>query len=109
MIQSLFTDKVIEIRWSSCALGGSVAIGEICAGTALRLFGKALKAHWQMRTGAAGMCDFVADHASVGLGDDSKAIALTTMAGFSVGYVELLALVMVPFTVAPGDVRHALD
>jgi hypothetical protein len=60
-----------------------------------------------MRLGAAGMCVFVAGLASVRLADNEKAIALTTMAGLSVGYVELLALVMVPFTVKPGEIGLA--
>lgn len=60
-----------------------------------------------MRAAAVGMCAFVAGLSSVQLGDNTKAIALTAMAGLSVGYVELLALVMVPFTVKPGDIGLA--
>ena len=60
-----------------------------------------------MRAGAAGMCAFVAALSSVHLHDNAKAIALCALSGLSVGYVELLALVMVPFTVKPGDIGLA--
>lgn len=84
-----------------------VAFGQILAGFTIRPFGKALKAHWQMRAGAAGMCAFVAAMSSVGLKDNAKAIVLCAMSALSVGYVELLALVLVPFTVKPGDIGLA--
>lgn len=90
-----------------CALGGSVAAGQICAGITIRPFGKALKAHWQMRVAAMGMCSFVAGMAAVTIDRGNMAIAFMALAGFSVGYVELLALIMVPFTCPPGDIGLA--
>lgn len=84
-----------------------MAVGQILAGLTIRPFGKGLKAHWQMRAAAAGMCAFVAALASVGVNDSSRAIALCALSGLSVGYVELLALILVPFTVKPGDIGLA--
>lgn len=60
-----------------------------------------------MRAGAAGMCAFVAALSSVHLNDNAKAIAFCALSGLSVGYVELLALIMMPFTVKPGDIGLA--
>lgn len=107
MVSSLFTTDILKVGWYSAALGGSVAVGQISAGITLRPFGRALKAHWQMRVAAMGMAAFVAAMASVGVSQHSLAITLITLSGFSVGYVELLALVMVPFTVDPGDIGLA--
>lgn len=107
MVSSLFTTDILKIGWYSAALGGSVAVGQICSGITLRPFGKALKAHWQMRVAAMGMASFVAAMAAVTVSRHSLAIALITLSGFSVGYVELLALVMVPFTVDASDIGLA--
>lgn len=107
MVTALFTTDVLKVGWYSCALGGSVAIGQISAGITIRPFGKALKAHWQLRMASIGLASFVAALAAVKVGEGSLAIALVTLAGFCVGYVELLALVMVPFTVSHGEIGMA--
>jgi hypothetical protein len=66
-----------------------------------------MKAHWQLRISAAGMASFVAGLAAVTVSRGNLAIALMTLAGFCVGYVELLALILVPFTCAPRDIGLA--
>lgn len=84
-----------------------MAFGQICAGITLRPFGKALKAHWQMRAAAMGMCSFMAALAAITIDRGNMAIAFMALAGFSVGYVELLALIMVPFTCPQEDIGLA--
>ncbi|TPX11720.1 uncharacterized protein E0L32_007457 [Thyridium curvatum] len=66
-----------------------------------------MKAHWQMRASAVAMAAFVASMAAITVDKGSLAIALMALSGFSVGYVELLALVLVPFTCPPGDIGLA--
>jgi hypothetical protein len=60
-----------------------------------------------MRVSAAGMCAFVGALASITIDRGNLAIALVALSGFCVGYVELLAILMVPFTVKPGDIGLA--
>ncbi|KIW02319.1 uncharacterized protein PV09_06465 [Verruconis gallopava] len=107
MVTALFTTDIILVGWYSCVLGGGVALGQIFASVTMRLFGRPLKVHWQIRLAAIGMAAFVASMASVTASRLNLALVLMSLASFSVGYVELISLVLVPFTAPPGDIGLA--
>lgn len=107
MVQALFTTDILKVGWYSAALGGGVATGQIISGLTVRAFGRPLKAHWQMRVATAAMTAFVAALAVVTHDKGKLAIALMALASFSLGFVELLSALLVPFTCAPGDIGLA--
>lgn len=104
MVGALYTKDVLKIGWYSVALGGSVAVGQIMGGITIRPL---KQLHWQMRISVVGIAAFTAGLAGAGIGQNALAIALTTLSGLSVGYVELLAIIMIPFVVDPGDIGLA--
>ncbi|CAK7218227.1 hypothetical protein SEUCBS140593_003475 [Sporothrix eucalyptigena] len=107
LVQTLFTTDTMLIGWYSIALGGSVAFGQIVSGIMVRPFGRPLKLHWQIRLGCAGMCAFMAAMAAITVNRGALAIALMALSAFSLGFVELLAIVMVPLTCSADDIGLA--
>lgn len=107
LVAVLFTTDTMLIGWYSIALGGSVAFGQIVSGIMVRPFGRPLKLHWQIRIGAAGMCAFMGAMAAITVERGALAIALMALAAFSLGFVELLAIVLVPLTCSADDIGLA--
>ncbi|CAK7227255.1 hypothetical protein SCUCBS95973_006478 [Sporothrix curviconia] len=108
LVQTLYTTDVMTIGWYSVALGGSVALGQIVSGVLVRPLDRPLKLHWQIRLGCMGMCAFMGAMAAATTGSSGRlAVALMALAAFSLGFVELLAIVMVPLTCAADDIGLA--
>lgn len=87
----------------SGTLGGSIAFGQVIGGGTIR-FGYG---HWQLRLSAVAMCGFIGAMAATDASTRTLAIVMCALGAFAVGIVEVVAIVAVPFTVAPGDLGLA--
>ncbi|KAF2112843.1 siderophore iron transporter [Lophiotrema nucula] len=103
MITALYETDQIMIGLMSGTLGGSIAFGQVVGGGTIR-FGYG---HWQLQFSAVAMCAFIGAMAATDASTRTLAIVMCALGAFAVGIVEVVAIVAVPFTVAPGDLGLA--
>ncbi|KAF2645781.1 siderophore iron transporter [Massarina eburnea CBS 473.64] len=103
MVTALYETDSIMVGLVSGTLGGSIAFGQVFGGGTVKLgYG-----HWQLRASAVAMCAFIGAMAATDASTRTLAICMCALGAFSVGIVEVVGIVAVPFTVAPEDLGLA--
>lgn len=103
-IGTLWTSDPVSIGWLSCALGGGALLGQIFAGALVGLG----KPKLQFIVTATTMTAFIAGMAGVDQHNKNTGIALCLLGGFSLGYVENVALSVAPFAHDDKDIGLAI-
>ncbi|KAJ4286774.1 hypothetical protein N0V90_013026 [Kalmusia sp. IMI 367209] len=89
----MYTSDVNYAGWLSCTVSAATALGQICAGGLIRVFGKTR--YWLILS-AFGMVAFVSSCASLTPSTKNRGIAFTIIGPFFVGFIELAALSLAP-------------
>lgn len=103
MITSLYSSDNIKIGLMSGTVGGAIAFGQVVGALSVKWgYG-----HWQLRICGLTMCAFIGAMASCDATTQTRGIIFTTLGAFAVGVIEVIAIIAVPFTVAPEDLGLA--
>jgi hypothetical protein len=103
-IAALYTTDNIKIGWLSSTTGSGVVVGQMTTGL---LFKKLGHAKWQLVSCCIGFTVFLGCMAAVDASNRSLAIALTILAGFCVGSLELITIIIAGLVCRPGDIGLA--
>ena len=105
-ISIMYTQDPLQIGLLSCIIGSTVLIGQIFAGFLVKAIGRQ---KWQLVVMACCMTACVGSMAATDQHNKNTAIALVCLAGIFVGYIELTALTLAPFCLAPADIGLATN
>ncbi|KAJ5106234.1 hypothetical protein N7456_002909 [Penicillium angulare] len=103
-IEALFTTANIKSGWLSITTGLGVIIGEIFAGALMKPIGFS---KYQLIASTVIITAFSGALAAVNQDRQAYGIAFTAIAGFAVGYLELITLIMCPLYCKPEDIGLA--
>ncbi|CAK7224010.1 hypothetical protein SBRCBS47491_005403 [Sporothrix bragantina] len=103
-ITSLYTTDQIRVGLISSTTGTALAAGEIVMGV---LLWKIKHTHIQIRVAAVLLTLFMGLMAYANEHREAFAIAMTVLAGFSVGYVELLSAITIGLIAPPDEIGIA--
>jgi len=100
-VSYLYTTDLIHQGWLSVSATGGNQLGNICCGLAFATIGHV---RYQLIVATICMTAFVAALASTTQHTQSGSIALSIIGTFFAGFVEVIPIVSIPFTVKPEDI-----
>ncbi|KAI1618842.1 siderophore iron transporter [Exophiala viscosa] len=103
-VGSLFTTDNVKIGWISITSGLALAVGEIVIGPVFKAIGHA---RWQLIFSCVGLTATLGGMAAIDQSKLGAGIALTLLAGFFTGWMELIVLVMNGLVHQPRDLGLA--
>ncbi|KAF2735572.1 fungal trichothecene efflux pump [Polyplosphaeria fusca] len=92
-VATMYTSDVTYAGWLSCTVSAATALGQVAAGSMIKVFGHTR--YWLIFS-AFGMVAFVSSCAALTPSTKSMGIAFTIMGPFFVGFIELAALALAP-------------
>ncbi|KAF4625847.1 hypothetical protein G7Y89_g12321 [Cudoniella acicularis] len=103
-VAGLYATDNITIGWLSCTTGIGVIVGQVLAGLVFKPLGGA---KWQLLACCVGMTVFLGGLAAANQNNKGLAIAFTILGGISVGFLELITIIMAGLVCEPGDIGLA--
>ncbi|ORY09230.1 fungal trichothecene efflux pump [Clohesyomyces aquaticus] len=100
-VAAMYTTDINYAGWLSCTVSAATALGQVCAGGMIKVFGHTR--YWLIFS-AFGMVAFVSACASLTPATKSMGIAFTILGPFFVGFIELAALSLAPLFCKPDDI-----
>jgi len=100
-VAALWTQDLLYQGWLSVSATGGNQLGNICCGLAFASIGRV---RYQLIFASVCMTAFVASLASTTQHTQNRSIALSIVGTFFAGFVEVIPIISIPFTLAPEDI-----